>query len=66
MTDIVTAVYSLMGHPPEDKVDEEKIKEKVESIFNVSCFQFQFNQSRENAQKKRGMINYSLYFGTNI
>lgn len=36
MTDIVTAVYSLMGHPPEDKVDEEKIKEKVESIFNVS------------------------------
>ena len=36
MSDIVTAVYSLMGHPPEDKVDEERIKERVESMFNVS------------------------------
>ncbi|KAG5685026.1 hypothetical protein PVAND_014229 [Polypedilum vanderplanki] len=34
MSDIVTAVYNLMGHPIEEKVDEEKIKEKVESIFN--------------------------------
>lgn len=36
MSDIVTAVYNLMGHPAEEKVDDEKIKEKVESIFNVS------------------------------
>ncbi|KAL7029343.1 hypothetical protein ACKWTF_006197 [Chironomus riparius] len=34
MSDIVTAVYSLMGHPPEDKVNEETIKERVESMFN--------------------------------
>jgi Ca2+-binding EF-hand superfamily protein len=36
MSDIVTAVYNLMGHPIEEKVDEDRIKEKVESIFNVS------------------------------
>jgi hypothetical protein len=36
MSDIVTAVYNLMGHPPEDKVDEDKIKDKVERLFNVS------------------------------
>lgn len=36
MSDIVTAVYGLMGHPLEDKVNEEIVKEKVESMFNVS------------------------------
>lgn len=38
MSDIVTAVYNLMGQPPDgsDKVDEEKIKDKVENLFNVS------------------------------
>lgn len=37
MSDIVTAVYNLMGQPPDgDKFDEEKIKEKVENLFNVS------------------------------
>lgn len=37
MSDIVTAVYNLMGQPPDnEKVDEEKIKDKVENLFNVS------------------------------
>lgn len=37
MSDIVTAVYNLMGQMPDnDKVDEEKIKDKVENLFNVS------------------------------
>lgn len=35
MTDIVTSVYGLLGHSS-DSIDEEKIKEKVERIFNVS------------------------------
>lgn len=35
MSDIVTAVYNLMGAEG-DKFDEEKIKEKVENLFNVS------------------------------
>ncbi|XP_070493079.1 Kv channel-interacting protein 4-like [Chironomus tepperi] len=34
MSDIVTAVYGLMGHPLEDKINEETIKERVESMFN--------------------------------
>lgn len=38
MSDIVTAVYGLMGHPLEDKVNEEIVKEKVESMFNVSIY----------------------------
>lgn len=39
MSDIVTAVYSLMGEPPNgDKIDEERIKDKVENLFNVSYF----------------------------
>lgn len=49
MSDIVTAVYSLMGHPGDgDKIDEEKIKEKVENLFDVSIFSI---FSRVNAQK---------------
>lgn len=35
MTDIVTSVYGLLGHTSET-IDEEKIKEKVERIFQVS------------------------------
>lgn len=39
MSDIVTAVYNLMGQPPDgDKFDEEHIKDKVENLFNVSLF----------------------------
>lgn len=37
MSDIVTAVYGLMGHSPDsDRFDDERIKEKVENLFNVS------------------------------
>lgn len=37
MTDIVTAVYELVGrHPDSAGPDVEKIKEKVEKIFLVS------------------------------
>jgi hypothetical protein len=36
MNDIVTAVYNLMGHPNEDKIDDDRIKDKVERLFNVS------------------------------
>lgn len=36
MNDIVTAVYNLMGHAEAEKIDDEKIKEKVDRIFNVS------------------------------
>lgn len=38
MNDIVTAIYNLMGHPTEEKIDEDRIKAKVERIFNVSNF----------------------------
>lgn len=40
MNDIVTAIYNLMGHPTEEKIDENRIKAKVERIFNVSNFLF--------------------------
>jgi hypothetical protein len=36
MNDIVTAIYNLMGHPVEEKIDEERIKAKVDRIFDVS------------------------------
>lgn len=37
MTDIVTAIYELMGrHPDSTGPEEEKIKDKVEKIFQVS------------------------------
>lgn len=42
MNDIVTAIYNLMGHPTEEKIDEDRIKAKVERIFNVSNFLFVF------------------------
>lgn len=36
MTDIVTAIYELMGrHPDSSGPEVEKIKEKVEKIFQV-------------------------------
>lgn len=37
MTDIVTAIYELMGrHPDSGGPDMDKIRDKVESIFRVS------------------------------
>ena len=36
MSDIVTAVYNLMAHPVEEKIAEERIKAKVDRIFDVS------------------------------
>lgn len=35
MTDIVTAIYELMGRLPDELPEEEKIKGKVERIFQV-------------------------------
>lgn len=35
MTDIVTAIYELMGRLPDECPEEEKIKGKVEQIFQV-------------------------------
>lgn len=35
MTDIVTAIYELMGRLPDELPEEEKIKGKVEQIFQV-------------------------------
>lgn len=41
MTDIVTAIYELMGrHPDSAGPEEEKIKDKVEKIFQVSDAHF--------------------------
>lgn len=36
MTDIVTAIYELMGRLPDTCPDEEKIKEKVDRVFQVN------------------------------
>lgn len=36
MNDIVTAIYNLMAHPVEEKIDEDRIKAKVDRIFDVS------------------------------
>lgn len=36
MTDIVTAIYELMGRIPEGCEEEQQIKDKVERIFLVS------------------------------
>lgn len=36
MTDIVTAIYELMGRMPDEYGEEEKIKVRVETIFQVS------------------------------
>lgn len=42
MTDIVTAVYELMGKLAEPSVDEDTIKDKVDRIFEVNVFNFFF------------------------
>lgn len=43
MTDIVTAIYELMGrHPDTTGPDTEKIKDKVETIFQVNLLFFFF------------------------
>lgn len=36
MSDIVTAIYNLMAHSAEEKIDEDRIKAKVDRIFDVS------------------------------
>lgn len=36
MSDIVTAIYNLMAHSGEEKIDEDRIKAKVDRIFDVS------------------------------
>lgn len=36
MTDIVTAIYDLMGKVAEPCIDEDTVKEKVDRIFQVS------------------------------
>ena len=38
MTDIVTAVFELMGARQDPTIDEEKIKERVEKLFQVIYF----------------------------
>lgn len=38
MTDIVTAVYDLMGKLAEPCIDEDTVKEKVDMLFRVSYF----------------------------
>lgn len=38
MTDIVTAIYELMGRLPDTCPDEEKIKEKVDRVFQVKVY----------------------------
>lgn len=43
MTDIVTAIYELMGKLAEPTVDEDTIKDKVDRIFEVAkAFRFAF------------------------
>jgi len=36
MTEIVAAIFDLVGRLPDTTSEEEKIKEKVERIFQVS------------------------------
>lgn len=36
MTDIVSAIYDLMGKVSEPSVDEDTVKEKVDRIFQVT------------------------------
>lgn len=36
MTEIVTAVYDLMGKLAEPCVDDDTVKEKVDALFEVS------------------------------
>jgi Kv channel-interacting protein len=45
MTDIVTAIYNLMGHPVEEKIDDDRIKAKVDRIFDVSSNALQGTQT---------------------
>lgn len=42
MTDIVTAIYELVGRLPDTLPDEEKIKEKVERIFQVKFYYYTY------------------------
>lgn len=38
MTDIVTAVYELMGKLAEPCIDDDTVKEKVDLLFSVSTY----------------------------
>lgn len=60
MTDIVTAIYNLMGHPTaEEKVDDERIKAKVDRIFEVS--QFVFNTKKKLEEESHEKKNTELH-----
>lgn len=60
MTDIVTAIYNLMGHPTaEEKVDDERIKAKVDRIFEVSSvnlFPFFFIFQLYHSERRKTLI----------
>lgn len=43
MSDIVTAIYNLMAHSAEEKIDEDRIKAKVDRIFDVSMAALSFS-----------------------
>lgn len=44
MTDIVSAIYDLMGKVSEPCVDEDTIKEKVDRIFQVRFFKMVYTK----------------------
>ena len=40
MTEIVNAIYDLMGRIVEPMIDDEAVREKVERLFQVIIFLF--------------------------
>jgi len=62
MTDIVTAIYELMGRLPDECPEEEKIKGKVEQIFQVSCSssEIQIRKSQIRNTKSRAILDHYL------
>lgn len=50
MTDIVVAIYDLMGRVVEPIMEDEIVRDKVERLFQVGCFFFSGKVKRTSAK----------------
>lgn len=66
MTDIVSAIYEMMGRFSEPMVDENTTKEHVERVFHVSSIRFFLYKTLLCAMWYETMLSYVILHSVNI
>lgn len=68
MTEIVAAIYDLMGRVVDPMIEDEAVREKVEKLFQVTIFSFKNYHNRLKVSMEKtgkilwGMALPSIYF----